>query len=85
MPISTLVEPSAQCYPDAQDTTKQNELDIQKPVVQRPSNDRLKSSGIRRKLPLTADQQLLLLDKHNVNFKKISTLLIIIFSFRFTI
>lgn len=47
--------------------SKQSELTLQQNSVKEPSNQRAKSSGIRRKVPLTKGQQVYLLGKCHVN------------------
>jgi hypothetical protein len=65
-PDLSFSESLCQYYRDIAD---KSELNLQQCSVKESSNQRVKSSGIRRKLPLTQGQQMYLLGKYNVNNK----------------
>jgi hypothetical protein len=56
-----------QYYRDAIEKSDPTEFGLQQYPIKETSNQRVKSSGIRRKLPLTEGQQLYLIGKYHVN------------------
>lgn len=63
----SFTESFCQYYRDAVEKTQQSEFNLQQHPIKESPNQRAKSSGIRRKLPLTEGQQLYLLGKCHVN------------------
>jgi hypothetical protein len=55
---------------DIVEQSKESEIDLQQNPIKEVTNQRVKSSGVRRKVPLTQGQQLYLIDKYHVNDKK---------------
>jgi hypothetical protein len=66
----SFTESFCQYYRDIVEKSKQSEFDLQHYPIKELSTQRIKSSKIRRKLPLTEGQQLYLLEKYHVNKTK---------------
>lgn len=65
----SFTESFCQYYRDMVEKSKSPGLGSQQYPIKESSNQRVKSSGIRRKIPLTKGQQLYLLGKYHVNKK----------------
>ncbi|CAF4606773.1 unnamed protein product [Rotaria sp. Silwood1] len=65
-PDSSFTESVYQYYHDAVENSKQSEFNLQQCQTKESINQPLKSTGIRRKLPLTKGQQLSLLEKYHI-------------------
>ncbi|CAF3437881.1 unnamed protein product [Rotaria sp. Silwood1] len=65
-PDSSFAESVYQYYHDAVENSKQSEFNLQQCQIKESINQPLKSTGIRRKLPLTKGQQLSLLEKYHI-------------------
>ncbi|CAF4526016.1 unnamed protein product [Rotaria sp. Silwood2] len=65
-PDSSCTESVYQYYCDVVEDSKQSEFNLQQYPIKESFDQRLKSTGIRRKLPLTRGQQLSLLEKYHI-------------------
>ncbi|CAF0822305.1 unnamed protein product [Rotaria sordida] len=65
-PDPSFTESVYQYYQDVIEKSQQSEFNLQQYSIKESCNQRLKTTGIRRKLPLTKGQQLSLLEKYHI-------------------